>query len=61
MGIPARYYKLLLRTTPEGTLAALANVLPNLVEASPCPRGRLESPANGSAWRRRTPFWRGTR
>jgi len=43
VAIPSRYYKILLRTTNDGTLEALTIVLPNLQPGLPLPPGSFLS------------------
>jgi DNA/RNA endonuclease G (NUC1) len=43
MAIPNRYYKIILRTTSDGTLAVLTIVLPNLQRGLPLPPGSFLS------------------
>ena len=43
VAIPSRYYKILLRTTNDGTLEALTIVLPNLQRGLPLPPGSFFS------------------
>jgi DNA/RNA endonuclease G (NUC1) len=50
VAIPTRYYKILLRTTSDGTLEALTIVLPNLQRGLPLPPGSfLSGPKLGPA------------
>jgi DNA/RNA endonuclease G (NUC1) len=43
IGIPRRYYKIILRTTADGTLESLTIVLPNLQRGLPLPPGSFLS------------------
>ena len=52
VGIPSRFYKVLLRTNPDGTPTALAIHLPNLQEGLPLPPGTM-----GVQGQRRMPSW----